>query len=104
KKASEQDLDSGSPDPHVERALAAMADMRLLKADHQRTEFRQAQPLRHLAAQHTALGFRAHFALAGDDEYERQAVAMGALQEARQRAMGTGLRHAVQVDAGVDLL
>ena len=44
---------------HVERALAAMADMRFLKADHQRAEFRQAQPLRHLAAQHAALGFRA---------------------------------------------
>ena len=29
---------------------------------------------------------------------------MGALQEARQRAVGAGLRHAVQVEPGIDLL
>ena len=81
-----------------------MADMRFLEADHQRTEFRQAQPLRHLAAQHPAFGFGADFALAGDDEHEGQALAVGALQEAEQRAVGAGLRHAVQIEPGIDLL
>ena len=33
-----------------------MADMGFLEADHQRAEFRQAEPLRHLTAQHAALG------------------------------------------------
>src|SRR6266702_2522612 len=74
---------SRSPDPHIERALAAMTDMCFLKADHQRAEFRQAQPLRHLAAQHPTLGFGPDgAALAGDDEHKRQAIAVGPLQEA----------------------
>ena len=81
-----------------------MADMRFLKADHQRTEFRQAQPLRHLAAQHAALGFGADLAFTGDDENESQALAVGALQEAEQHAVGAGLRHAVQIEPGIDLL
>ena len=97
-------IDPRSPDPHIERALAAMADMGFLKTDHQRAEFRQAQPLRHLAAQYAALGFGAHFAFAGDDQHECQAIAVGALQEARKRAVGAGLRHAMQVEPGFDLL
>ena len=88
---------------HIKRALAAMADMGFLEADHQRAEFRQAQPLRHLAAQHAALGFgAADLALAGDDEHEGQAVAVRALQERQQRAVGAGLRHAVQIEPGID--
>src|SRR5262245_7172323 len=90
--------------PHIERTLAAMADMRFLISDHQRAELRQRQPLRHLAAQHAALGFRAELPLAGDDEHESKAVVVGTLQEAEQRAMRTALRHAMQIDAGVDLL
>src|SRR6266404_9339230 len=93
-----------SPDAHVERALAAMADMRFLKADHQRAKLRQTEPLRHLAAQHPALGISSRAAFAGDDKHERQAVAAGALQETEQFAMGSGLRHAVQVEPGIDLL
>ena len=81
-----------------------MADMGFLEADHQRAEFRQAEPLRHLAAQHAALGFGADLALAGDDEHECQPVMMGALQETEQRAMRPRLRHAVEVEPGVDLL
>ena len=50
-------LDPRPPHPDIQRALAAMADMGFLEPDHQRAEFRQAQPLRHLAAQHAALGF-----------------------------------------------
>src|SRR5207237_597035 len=81
-----------------------MADMGFLEADHQRAEFRQAEPLRHLAAQHAALGLSAHLALARDDEHEGQPVMMRALQEAEQRAMCPRLRHAVQVEPGIDLL
>src|SRR6188472_1114416 len=84
--------------PHIQCALAAMADMGFLEADHQRAEFRQAEPLRHLTAQHAALGLSAHLALAGDDEHEGQPVMMGALQETEQRAMRPRLRHAVQVE------
>ena len=81
-----------------------MADMGFLETDHQRAEFRQAQPLRDLAAQHTALGLGAtHFALAGDDEHEGQAVMMGALQEAEQRVVGMKLRHAVKIEPRIDL-
>ena len=81
-----------------------MADMGFLEADHQRAEFRQAEPLRHLTAQHAALGLGPDLALAGDDEHEGQPVMMGALQEAEQRAMRPRLRHAVQVEPGIDLL
>jgi hypothetical protein len=51
-----------------------------------------------------ATGVGAGFALAGDDEDEGQAVAMGALQKRRERAVRPGLRHAVQVEPGFDLL
>jgi hypothetical protein len=95
-------LESRPPDPHVKRALAAMADMRLLEADHQRAEFGQAEPLRDLAAQYAAFGF-AHLALACDDEHEGEAVMMRALQEAEQRPMGAALRHAMQVEPRFDL-
>ena len=79
-----------------------MADMRFLETDHQRAKFRQAQPLRHLPAQHAALGI-AGDALAGDDKHEGEAIMMRALQEAEQRAVGAGLRHAVQIEPCVDL-
>src|ERR1043166_9033406 len=81
-----------------------MADMGFLEADHQRAEFRQAEPSRHLTAQHAPLGLRPDLALAGDDEHESQPVMMGALQEAEQRPMRPRLRHAVEVEPGVDLL
>src|SRR5215471_15736211 len=47
-------LTSGAPDSYVKRALPAMTDMGFLEANHQRTHFRHAQPLRNLAAQNTA--------------------------------------------------
>ena len=82
-----------------------MADMGLLEADHEATEFRQSQPFRHLAAQHAALGLRPRgAAFAGDDEDECQAVAAGALQELQQRAMRPTQRHAVQIEPAFDLL
>src|ERR1700761_9540485 len=97
-------LESRAPDPHVKRTLAAMADMGFLEADDQRAKFRQAQPLRYLAAQHAAFGLAAaDLALAGDDEHEGVAFDVGALQESVQRTMGAGLRHAMQVEPRVDL-
>ena len=46
-------LASGASDPYIKRALPAVADMGFLEADHQRTQFRHAQPLRNLTAQNT---------------------------------------------------
>src|SRR5579864_2648384 len=81
-----------------------MTDMRLLEADDEGAEFRQAEPVRHLAAQHAALELAAaDLALAGDHQHEGQAFAMGALQEAEQCMMGIDLGHAVQVEPCVDL-
>ncbi len=92
-------------DPYIERALAAMADMGFLEADHQRAEFRQAEPLRHLAAQHAALGIQAtDLALAGDDQHEGEPVMVGALQEGEQHPMGARLGHAVQIEPRIDVL
>src|ERR1700732_5363458 len=87
------ELHPRSPDAHVKRALAAVADMRLLKADHQRAEFRLAQPLRHLEAQNAPLGFCSHHDYDGDDQHKAQTVEMGALQKASERAVRTRLRH-----------
>ena len=81
-----------------------MADMRFLKADDQRAKLRQTQPLRYLAAQHPALGISSRAAFAGDDKHECQAAAVGTVQETEQLAVGTRLRHAVQVEPSVDLL
>ena len=79
-----------------------MADMGLFKTDDEGAEFRQSQPLRHLAPQYAALGFGSDFAFSGDNQHETQAVAVGAMQESRQLAVGARLRHAVQIEAGVD--
>ncbi|MGY4599729.1 hypothetical protein ACVWXL_007475 [Bradyrhizobium sp. GM22.5] len=94
-------LISRSPDPHVKRALAAMADAGFLEPHDEGAEFRQAQPFRHLTAQHAA--FAAASALAGDHEHKGQAVMVGAVQEAAQRAVGTHLGHAVQIEPRLDL-
>src|SRR5579859_1922371 len=81
-----------------------MTDVGFFKADDQCPKFRLAQPLRHLAAKHAALGFGADLALAGNDEHEGQAIAMRAMQKARQRPMGAWLRHAVKIEASLNLL
>ena len=68
-------------------------------------EFRQRQPVRHLTAQHAALGFGYRSRpLPVMTSTKVSAVVMGALQETEQRAMRPRLRHAVQVEPGVDLL
>lgn len=60
-----------------------MADVRSFKADHERSEFGLAQPLRHLSAKNAALGFRADFAFTSDNEHKGQAVTMHPVQKAR---------------------
>lgn len=60
-----------------------MANMSFFEADDDVAKFRLAQPLRHLTTQHAALRFSAYFSLAGDDEYEGQAIAMGTVQKSR---------------------
>src|ERR1700750_3006975 len=87
------------PDPYIQRALTSVADMGLLEADHERTKFGQAEPVRHLASQYAALRLcPACFSLARDDQYERQTVAMGVLQEREQRVVGADLGHAVEIE------
>src|SRR4029077_16570342 len=80
-----------------------MADMRFLKSDHERAEFRLAQPLRHLAAQYASLGPHAAVALAGDDEDEGEAIEMRALQENRECAVRMRLCHSMQVEPCFDI-
>src|SRR5690349_17509425 len=76
--------------------------MGLLETRDERPELRQAEPVRHLAAEHATLELAtAHGALPGDHEDEGKAVAMGALQEAEQRVMGVELGHAVQIEPGI---
>src|SRR3954447_22278782 len=76
--------------------------MGFLEADHQRAQFRQPEPFRHLLTQYAPLPPRT--ALAGDDEHKSQAVAAGVLQERLQRAMRPALGHAMQIETGVNLL
>lgn len=78
-----------------------MADMCFLEADHQCAKLRQGQPLRHLPAQHAAFGVTGD-ALASDDEHEGQAIMMRTLQEPQQRPVCARLRHAMQIEPGVD--
>ena len=79
-----------------------MTDMSFFEADNHGPEFRQRQPLRHLTPKHAALGFSSGFAFPGDDKHKTQAGAVGAVQKARQLAMRARLRHAMQIEPGVD--
>ena len=88
---------------YVKCAFAAVADMRFLEADDQRPKFGKTKPLRHLAAQHAALGIRPRPALAGDDKHKGEAVVMRALQKAEQGPVRPDLGHAMQVEPRIDL-
>ena len=90
-----------SPHPHIKRALAAVGDVRVLEADDEVAEFRQGQPLRHLAAQHADL---AAAAFAGNHQYQPRIACIGGAQKTLQRAMRFALRIAVQIKASVDRL
>ena len=79
-----------------------MRDVRFLEAEHDVAQLGQAEPVRHLAAQHAAFGFARAPTFAGDDEHEPRAVVLGAPQEMAERRVGLGLREAMQVDPLVD--
>ena len=82
------------PQPHVQRAVAAVAGVRGRVADHLTADLRPAEPARHVALQHPARP-RHHVvvivataapraALAGDHQHRAQAVGMAAPDEADQ--------------------
>ena len=77
----------------------------LLEAEHDRAQLRQAQPVRHDAAQDAALleeaVARGGGALAGDHQHDLVAALARAMQEADERPMGLALAHAVEVDRAV---
>lgn len=94
-----------STHPHVKCALAAVADMSFLKADDQVAEFREAKPLRHMAAKNPALGFSAcRSSFPGDHKHERHAIGMSMVQEVQQFAMSSRLCHAVKIEPRIDVL
>jgi hypothetical protein len=77
--------------------------MRVFEADDVAAEFRQCQPLRHLALEHAALApVIAPAPFAGDHQDEFGAIALRPAQEGQQRGMGRALGLAVKIDAGVD--
>jgi hypothetical protein len=95
---------SGTPQAHIERALSTVTDMRLVETGDQRAELRKVEPSRDLPAKHAALGARiVRSTLAGDDKHECKTVARGGLQKTQQRTMRPRLRHAMQVDPGIDV-
>src|ERR1700733_10787484 len=90
--------------PQIKRALAAVAHMRFLEPDDKGAEFRQRKPHRYLTTQYAALAptLARRGAFAGDDERDLRAFGLGPAQEAQQRDMRLILRHAMQVDPGID--
>jgi hypothetical protein len=79
---------------------------RVFEADHKRPQFSAFQPERNLALEHTALGVRIGAGtrtFAGDHQHHACAAMLGTAQEMRERGVCIRLRHAVQVDARVDL-
>ena len=59
----------GSAHPHVKRTFAPVGDVSFLESDHERAEFRQVQPLRHVALEHSSLTC-ASAPFPGDDKDE----------------------------------
>ena len=93
------------PHPDVQRALAAMADMGFLEADHQRAEFRQPQPLRHLTAQHAAFGLRRPILPLPVMMSTKVSPSWWArCRKPNSARCALRLRHAVQIEPGIDLL
>ena len=76
--------------------------MRFLETKDDVAQLGQVQPVRHLAAQHTALGVGGARSLAGDHEREFGPVVLSATEKARERRVRLRLGHAVQIDARID--
>src|SRR5262249_57836386 len=84
-----------TPDAHVKRAGAAMADMGVLHARNVGAELRQSQPLRDLALEHAALAeLVVHAALAGNHQDEFGATLLRSLQKREQCRISLRLRPA----------
>jgi hypothetical protein len=81
--------------------------LRLLEAEHDAPEIRQAQPVGHGPAQHPALLEHPRGrgpALAGDHQDEAVARGLGAQQEGDEPVVGLRLAQPVQVDHPVHVL
>src|SRR5262249_43654707 len=78
--------------------------MGVLEANDVTAEFRQLQPLRHLAPERATLAPVGAPAapLAGDHQDDLGAMALRPAQEGQQRRMRLALGLAVKVDAGID--
>src|SRR5262249_60092575 len=78
--------------------------MGVLEADDVAAEFRQLQPLRHLALEHAAFApiIARAATFAGDHQDELGAIALRLAQEGHQRRMRLALGLAVKVNAGID--
>jgi hypothetical protein len=81
-----------------------VTDVSLLEADDEATKLRQAKPLRHMATKDASLRLRAgRSSLPGDDKNERHAIGVGVMQKIQQRAMGSRLRHAMEIETRIDI-
>src|SRR5436190_23451580 len=89
--------------PYIERAGAAMGDVRLLDREHIGAQIRQREPERHLPPQHAAAALRIGAAFAGDHQNGPEALTLRPMQKAQKRRMGLVQRAAMQVNAAVDL-
>src|SRR5882672_10720540 len=92
-----------APQPHIERAGAAMGDVRLLDGEHISTQIRQREPERHLPPQHAAAAFRIGATFAGDHQHGPEALTLRPMQETQKRRMGLVQRAAMQINAAVNL-
>src|SRR4051794_17180504 len=90
-----------SPQPDVDGAGPAMLACRVVVAADQRTEGRRGKPGRNRTLQHAFAAERS--ALAGDHQDVTKPAGMRPMQERQEQAVRLALRHAVQVDAGIDL-
>jgi hypothetical protein len=78
-----------------------MSNVRLLEANYQCPEFRQAQPLRHLALEDSSLPL-ASAAFSGDDKHKSRVACSGGPQETQKGRVGFVLGQPVQIEAAVD--
>ena len=80
----------------------------LVKADHQRPQVRETEPMRHHSPQHPALAERGLVSpsrpFACDDKDDLQAGSLGPVEESAQGVVRLGLTHAVQIDYRLDAL
>jgi hypothetical protein len=79
-----------------------MGNMRILETDDQRAELRQAQPLRYLPSQNTALAVTRTSALARDNQHKPCAASTRRAQKPQQSRMGFALRQPMQIEPAVN--